>query len=204
MAPKKKTAKKTKLLPKKRKTGYIGNTNRRKTTTLRRTLEQEYPDSTKAFMVTMEKSQAINLLLAGNSKSEVAAQLGVTPRTISEWSKEFWDLMLRSNPSIYRIWGRIIGKCLAVVERTLDGKNKEEGADIRTALTLLRTSPLLGNQAPAVSIDASKHLTVNDNSQKTDIVVNPKEDNDFTDGAIAEFERMAGFLEVPQVPERSS
>lgn len=184
--------------------GRRGKTHLRRNPKKRLSLMEEYPASVEVFNLTKEKALAMTMIVAGDSQAAVAEKIGVGERTIRRWCQEFWEQVLARNPQVWMIWGRIVGKCLAVVEKTLDGKNREEGADIRTALTILKTSPLLGGSPPAVLIDNSKNLSITDNRQQTDIVVNPKDDNDFADGAISEFERMARLLKVQQVSQGSS
>ena len=147
------------------------------------------------------KVKALTTVMTGGSVKEAAAQANVTERSVRYWIEQYWTLSLTENPQIWNLWGKVHDMALKVVMKELRKGN------IDVAMTIFKTTPFFAMNKPQINVDASKNLTVNDNSvkiDKTDITINPKEDPAFVNGAITELERMARLSQIPAVSERDS
>ena len=88
-------------------------------------------------MLDGKKGECFNLFIQGEKKKDIASQLGVTPKTISEWTNS--EDFLNELDSYYTdTYSELVTKALSVYTQLLDSEN--EGIRLRTASEILNKS----------------------------------------------------------------
>lgn len=154
------------------------------------------------FQLHPAKVKALTAVLAGGSVKDAAAEAGVTERSVRYWIEQYYTHALTGNPEIWNTWGYILELAVKAVITALKGGN------VDVAMQVLKTTPFMAPGKREINVDASKNLTLTDNSVKmidrADITITPKEDEQFAAGVITELERMARLSQVPAIPQGDS